>query len=355
MKYTVARLTYCRMRDRDLFHQALEVPAAARDAFLVAACPDETLRARVRALLAAHAAAEGGFLETPATELHAAAMGRAGRRLGAYEILRELGRGGMGAVYLARRADREFEKAVAIKIVAAPLGDDELVRRFRRERQILAGLDHPYIARLLDGGTTEDGLPYLVMEHVDGLPIDEYVRSHKLPVRRVLELFRNVCEAVQFAHGHLVVHRDIKPQNILVMPDGTPRLLDFGIATLVDVSGDGSARLTRTGVSAMTPEYASPEQLRGSRVTTASDVYSLGVLLYRLLTGTLPHDVSTKTPDEVYRLIVDTDPTPAEYHCAARGRSGASEGTRGRSGRHRDDGAQEGSGAAIRLRCHACR
>ena len=295
--------------DRALFDQALELPASERAGFLLANCPDPSARARVQALLEAHDRAGDSFLGRPAAELAAAAIGRAGRRLGTYQIERELGHGGMGAVYLAARADDAFKKQVAIKIVAAPLGDEELIRRFRRERQILAQLEHPFIARLIDGGTTEDGLPYLVMEFVEGVRIDEYVKTHHPTVPERLRLFRSVCDAVQYAHGHLVVHRDLKPQNILVTADGQPKLLDFGIASLVSGDDDALSPATRTGVAAMTPEYASPEQLRGERVTAASDIYSLGVLLYELLTGVRPHDLKGKGADEIYRAVTDTDPS----------------------------------------------
>ena len=303
--------------ERDLFDRAVVLPPDAREPFLASACPDPALRARVVALLRAHDHAGADFLETPAVELDRAAVGRAGRRLGAYEISREIGRGGMGAVYLAKRADDEFQKAVAIKIVAAPLGDEGLLRRFRRERQILAALEHPHIARLLDGGTTEEGLPYLVMEYVDGVRVDEYVRSRALTVDEIITLFRRICEAVQFAHRNLIVHRDLKPQNILITADGSPRLLDFGIATLV-TADESEAGLTRTG-AAMTPEYASPEQLRGERVTTASDVYALGVLLYELLAGTRPHDFASKRTDEAVRSVLDTDPPRPSVAAARRG------------------------------------
>ena len=243
--------------ERALFDRALECLPDARAAFLDAASPDPAIRARVEALLDAHDRAHTGFLNTPAADLPLVAIGRAGRRLGAYQIVREIGRGGMGAVYLATRADDEFQKEVAIKVLAGPLGDEDLVRRFRRERQILAGLEHPHIARLLDGGTTEEGLPYLVMEYVDGVRIDDYVRAQSLALPAVLDLFRRVCAAVQFAHRHLIVHRDLKPQNILVTADGSPHLLDFGVATLL--ADDGSAAgATRTGVAAMTPSTRVP-------------------------------------------------------------------------------------------------
>ena len=207
------------------------------------------------------------------------------RRIGAYRVLRELGHGGMGTVYLAARADDQYQKRVAIKVVRG-LDSDQIVRHFRRERQILAALDHPNIARLLDGGTTEDGLPYFVMERVEGEAIDSFCDGRKLSVQERLRLFQGVCAAVQYAHQNLVVHRDLKPKNILVDAQGVPKLLDFGIAKLLNPEISGEAA---TGtVLAMTPEYASPEQMRGQPITTATDVYSLGVVLYELLTHQVP-------------------------------------------------------------------
>jgi serine/threonine protein kinase/tetratricopeptide (TPR) repeat protein len=227
------------------------------------------------------------------------------RRIGPYRVLRELGHGGMGTVYLAARADDQYQKRVAIKVVRG-LDSAEVIRHFRRERQILAGLDHPNIARLLDGGTTDDGLPYFVMEHVEGEPIDRFCDERRLTVHERLGLFRGVCEAVQHAHRNLVVHRDLKPGNIFVTRDGVPKLMDFGIAKLLnpDVVGDAP---TATGL-AMTPEYASPEQARGGTITTATDVYSLGVVLYELLTGHRPYRLRTREPLEVLKAVCEEEP-----------------------------------------------
>ena len=213
-----------------------------------------------------------------------------GRRLGAYRITREIGHGGMGSVYLAARADDVFHKEVAIKIVRMGVANADLLRRFHQEREILASLDHPAIARVIDGGSTEDGLPYLVMDYVDGRPIDAWCDEHRLNVSERLTLFRAVCAAVQHAHQRLVLHRDIKPAHILVTVNGDVKLLDFGIAKLF--ADDGLARTlpeTETAKRIMTPEYASPEQVRGDAVHTASDVYALGVVLYELLTGRWPY------------------------------------------------------------------
>ena len=214
-----------------------------------------------------------------------------GRRIGPYRILREIGHGGMGTVYLAERADGQYRKRVAIKLVNPHLGTAEILRRFRNERQVLAALDHPNIARLLDGGTTEDGRPYLVMEYVEGVAIDTWCDSRKLAVRDRLKLFRKVCAAVQYAHDQQVIHRDIKPGNILVTTDGTPKLLDFGIAKVLNRELSAETLETTIGSGPMTPEYASPEQVRGERIGPASDIYALGVVLYQLLTGQLPYTV----------------------------------------------------------------
>ena len=207
-------------------------------------------------------------------------------RVGPYQLEKRIGRGGMGSVWLATRADQEYQKKVAVKMVKRGMDSTEILRRFRMERQVLARLDHPNIARLIDGGSTPEGSPYLVMEYVEGTPIDQYCETHQSTISERLNLFRSVCAAVQYAHSNLVVHRDIKAGNILVTKDGTPKLLDFGIAKLMDTDLSPSmAAETRPELRPMTLEYASPEQVRGEPITTASDVYSLGVLLFRLLTG----------------------------------------------------------------------
>jgi serine/threonine protein kinase/tetratricopeptide (TPR) repeat protein len=230
-----------------------------------------------------------------------------GRRIGPYEVLRELGHGGMGTVYLAARADEHYRKRVAIKVVKADTDNEEVLRQFRRERQILASLEHPNIARLLDGGATEGGLPYFVMEYVPGQPIDEYCDRQSLAVADRLKLFLAVCSAVQHAHRSLIVHRDIKPSNVIVTPEGVPKLLDFGIAKFLhpELSGEGARTAT---VLAMTPEYASPEQARGEPITTATDVYSLGVVLYLLLTGHHPYRGKSRSVVEILRAVIEADP-----------------------------------------------
>ncbi|MET0622698.1 MAG: tetratricopeptide repeat protein [Pyrinomonadaceae bacterium] len=278
------------LKVEELFNAALEVAPGERGKFLdEASAGAPELRREVESLLACESRA-GGFLDAPALALSAdffdderAGDERAGQTLGHYRIIREVGRGGMGAVFLAERADGEFAQQVALKVVGRSFADSELRRRFRQERQILASLNHPNIARLLDGGVSADGEPYLAMEYVEGVRVDEYCDASELGTRERLKLFLAVCRGVAYAHQHLVVHRDIKPSNILVTKEGVPKLLDFGIAKLLDPEYEGEH--TRTELRAFTPDYASPEQVGGGQITTASDVYSLGVLLRDLLRG----------------------------------------------------------------------
>ncbi|MCG3159367.1 MAG: Serine/threonine-protein kinase PknD [Acidobacteria bacterium] len=237
-----------------------------------------------------------------------------GRQIGVYKLVREIGRGGMGAVYLAVRADDQFRQRVAIKLVKRGMDTDFVIRRFRNERQILAALNHPNIARLLDGGATDDGLPYFVMEYIEGLPIHRYCDTRRLSVRERLNLFRQVCAAAHYAHENQVIHRDIKPGNILVTEDRTPKLLDFGIAKILDpdLAAD-TLDPTVTAMRLMTPEYASPEQARGEQVSAATDQYSLGVLLYELLTGHRPYRVRSRAPHEIARIISEEEPEKPSY------------------------------------------
>jgi serine/threonine protein kinase/Tfp pilus assembly protein PilF len=281
-------------RIKGILQEAMERDAGERATFLDLACAgDVQLRARVQALLDSEQAA-GEFLSRPAAELTGISGledvgGLApGRCIGPYQIVREVGHGGMGTVYLAERADGQYRKRVAIKLVNPHLGAESLVRRFRTERQVLANLEHANIAQLLDGGSTSDGLPYLVMEYVEGVPIDTWCEDRSLSKPDRLKLFRSVCAAVQYAHQRQVIHRDLKPGNILVLADGTPKVLDFGIAKVLnpDLS---AAMVETTGLGPMTPEYASPEQIRGDRVGPASDIYTLGTVLYQLLTGRFPY------------------------------------------------------------------
>ena len=281
-----------------------------RSALLDSACAgDHELRREVESLLAME---NTGFTRSPGFADGMKLMEQRiekldqQRAIGSYRVLREIGRGGMGTVYQAARADDAFQKIVAIKVIRRGLDTDDLIDRFRGERQILAMLDHPNITRLLDAGSTADGLPYFVMEYIEGEPIDVYCNRTGLPVAERLKLFREVCAAVSYAHRNLVIHRDIKPGNVLVTTEGIPRLVDFGIAKLLD-SGSGPDA-TLTVLHPLTPEYASPEQIRGEPVTTATDVYSLGVLLYMLLTGQRPYRGTMSAPAEVERTICEEEP-----------------------------------------------
>jgi len=299
---------------RVLFEDAVGRPRPERQAFLDRACGgDEALLHEVLLLLAADDD-ETPFLDAPMSMdallvmAKDAEASREGEPIGPYRLVRKLGQGGMGTVYLAERADGQFRKQVALKLVRQGLHPDDLPRRLRHERQILASLDHPGIARLYDGGLTDTDLPYLVMEYVEGLPIDQYCDQHRSTTRQRLDLFRSVCEAVQYAHQNLVVHRDLKPSNILVTPDGAVKLLDFGIAKLLDADRHDPVQMTRTGAQAMTPEYASPEQVRGAVITTASDIYALGIILYELLTGRRPYQMQGRTPGEIEQVICEQAP-----------------------------------------------
>ncbi len=303
-------------RIKDVYRRALDEPGDTRRAFVLRECGDDPeLATEVLKLLdvpqgddviddiVGGAAADESNIE--------------GTRLGPYRLSRQIGRGGMGDVYLAERADEEFDQQVAIKVVSWARLSPSLVDRFRRERQILANIDHPNVARLFDGGTTADGVPYLVMEYVDGRSISDVAAD--LPLMDRLELFLKICDAVQYAHSKLVVHRDIKPSNVLVTADGTPKLLDFGIAKFLDE--DAGEGLTRADARVLTPEYASPEQLLGLPVTIATDVYGLGLMLYQLLAGELPYDATTKTSPELRELICHTEPDAPSRMLRARGRS----------------------------------
>jgi tetratricopeptide (TPR) repeat protein len=298
------------LRVEAVFNEALEVDGDARSTLVAARCEgDPELIAEVNLLLRACEAEEqltkSSFSDpdtSPANQLDR-------KRIGPYEIDRLLGRGGMGAVYLAHRADGQFDQQVAIKLIDLPLATDLFRERFRQERQILAGLQHPFIARLLDGGVTPGGDLYLAMEYVAGVPIHRYCEQKQLSIPQRLALFISVCSAVQFAHQNLVVHRDLKPDNIFIADDGTPRLLDFGTAKLISPSLENpGSEMTRQGFHSFTPQYASPEQVLGNPITTASDTYSLGVLLFLLLTGSLPYELKELTTAEMVRVICQEPP-----------------------------------------------
>lgn len=300
---------------RELFESVCHLEPEEREVRLAQACEDDpSLRTEVESLIAAHRDVPDVY-ESPAFKpvaelLHVdAPESWVGRQVGAYKLVRLIASGGMGTVFLAARADEQFEKNVAIKLINRGLATPEMRRRFLVERQTLAGLNHPNIARLLDGGITDDGLPYLVMDFVDGTPIDRYCDERKLTVAERLKLFRTVCSAVQYAHQHLIVHRDLKPANILVAAGGVPKLLDFGIAKVLDpVSRSDQGDRTATVHRVMTPEYASPEQIRGESITTASDIYSLGVILYRLLTGRRPYRFTSRIAHVMERIICEEEP-----------------------------------------------
>ena len=303
-----------------VFHEALATSELLRPAMLEAMCKgDKMLFEEVYSLLKA---SELEQLETASfrSESESTPAAMAGpRRIGPYELDRLVGRGGMGAVYLAHRADGQFEQQVAIKLIDLPLATDFFQEQFRRERQILARLSHPNIARLLDGGVSEDGELYLAMEYADGLPIHRYCTQHSLSIRGRIELFKSVCAAVRFAHQHLVVHRDLKAENILVLADGTAKLLDFGTAKMLTaVNAVGEGEFTRQGFHSFTPQYASPEQVLGHPISTASDIYSLGVLLFLLTSGVLPYQLKEFTTDELVRVICEEQP-PKPSEKAARG------------------------------------
>lgn len=290
-----------------LFAEAADWPVNERAARLTEVCgADEPLRAEVEKLLAADAQAATFLEAAPLAQLAVEPLA-AGDNIGPYRILRELGRGGMGTVYLAERTAAGFEQQVALKLVRRGMDSEEVLRRFFAERQILAQLNHPNIARLLDGGQTAEGRPYIVMEYIAGEALDEYAATRQLDLGERLRLFREVCAAVHYAHQRLVIHRDLKPSNILVTEEGQVKLLDFGIAKVLSpTTGDAGETLTQWGL--MTPAYASPEQARRAPMTTASDVYALGVILYELLTGRRPYDVKPERPDEWLKTICEQEP-----------------------------------------------
>ncbi|HMB90944.1 MAG TPA: serine/threonine-protein kinase, partial [Rhodothermales bacterium] len=298
-------------RVNELFDAAYEVVPEERKAYLEkAVAGDEALFREVWSLLHedqhTHSLLDGVALDA-ITVLDDTS--HEGRRIGPYQIEREIGHGGMGRVFLAHRADGEFEQQVALKLIKRGMDSEAVLHRFRSERQILARLQHPHIARLLDGGLTDEGQPYFAMEYVEGQPIDVFCDAHHLTIDERLALFQDVCRAVLYAHAQLVVHRDLKPSNILVMEDASGRpqvkLLDFGIAKMLAEDEEG---LTQTGVAVMTPEYASPEQVRGEAVSTATDIYSLGVVLYELLAGHRPYDIASRNSVEMAQVVLSTEP-----------------------------------------------
>lgn len=315
-------------RVRTLFAGAADLPPDQREAFLNEHCKgDAALRAEVMSLLEAEPGASSYVVKAigqAAVKMTAAQPDRRDWMAGPYRIIGELGHGGMGTVYLAERADHQFRKKVAIKMARFAAHEHVLLDRFRYERQILAALEHPNIARLLDGGETSDGIPFLVMEYVEGSPVTQYVSSRSLDLAARLELFLKIAAAVQYAHQSLIIHRDLKPGNILVAENGEPKLLDFGIAKLLDHGVfDETVVNTSTGLRLLTPDYASPEQVRGLPVTTATDIYSLGAVLYEIITGARPHAITEYSPVAIDRAVCETPTEPPSKAAARTGTLGA--------------------------------
>jgi hypothetical protein len=297
-----------------LFEQAVDLSEAERAGLLAAAdgsAADASIQREVKRMLASAPTAveslRGAVAATMRQLASDAVAGLVGKRIGRFRLVKLLGEGGMGAVYLAERDDAQFAHRVAIKVLSHAVGSPEAIARFRDERQILAALEHPHIVRLLDGGSTEDRLPYLVMEHIEGTAITRHAEHHELALRARVELVRRVCSALQYAHQNLIVHRDIKPSNILVDAAGAPKILDFGIAKLLAPGAFSREARTRTGFALFTPEYASPEQARGESVTTATDIYSVGAVLYELVAGRPAHR-PTGSALEILRVICEVDP-----------------------------------------------
>lgn len=297
----------------EIIETALEKPETERAAFLTAVCGQDTdLRAEIESLLSYEETEADVFeknrITTPIfVDNDKLTDNFIGKQISKYKITKLLGEGGMGAVFLGERTDGDFDQQVAIKLLKQGFVSKIALNRFVSERRILARLHHRYIAQLIDGGTTDDGMPYLIMEYVEGLPLLDYCREKNLGLKVRLEIFQNICSAVQYAHQHLVIHRDLKPSNILVIEDGSPKLLDFGISKLV--SQDDDAQQTQTEFRALTPAYASPEQIRGEPISTASDVYSLGVILYELLTGKRPYETDSKNFSQIIKIICEDEPT----------------------------------------------
>ena len=293
-----------------LFEKAIELNERERIEFLKKECGnDDELFQEINSLLEADLKSHPIFdSPTPTIEIPEN-LKYEGKIIGSYKVIKQIGLGGMGSVYLAERADGQFEQKVALKLIKPGNNSFEIIKRFQAERQILARLQHPNIARLLDGGITNEGLPYFTMEYVEGDPIDVYCDKNKLSIKNRLELFITVCNAVNYAHQNLIIHRDLKPGNIYITKDGRVKLLDFGISKVfTEDEAESSTRLTQTGLFIMTPEYAAPEQIRGEIVTTSTDIYALGLILFQLLTGSFPYKLNSFAPLELEKVICLTDP-----------------------------------------------
>lgn len=288
---------------KEIFNEASELPTAERASFLKNY--DSAIRLEVEKMLLA-VEEESLLLNTPIVDFKDFAETELPEKIGDYKIIREVGHGGMGTVYEALRETENFKQKVALKIIKRGMNTEIILKRFRAEQQILATLEHPNIGRFLNGGTTAQGLPFYAMEFIEGLPIDEFCRQKNLTVEEKVKLFREVCAAVSYAHTQLIVHRDLKPSNIIVTQNGTPKLLDFGIAKVLDIDSKELGTATQFGM--MTPQYASPEQIRGEKVTTLSDVYSLGVIFYEILKGERPYQTEGKNYAEILEIITKNEP-----------------------------------------------
>ena len=293
---------------KKIFETSLTLPERDKEKYIKeSADGDEEIITEVNSLINALNTA-GNFLDVPEISIYQNNDNFIGKTLGSYLIKNVIAEGGMGVVYLAERNDDEYTKQVAVKLIRSSFKNRYLSERFKTEKQTLASLDHPYIAKLLDAGSTEDGTPYLIMDYIAGEPIDIYCDNHRLTIAERLELFSKVCSAVHYAHQNLIVHRDLKPSNILVTEKGEPRLLDFGIAKILSSDSPEERNLTKTGIWQLTPEYASPEQVNGENITTGSDVYSLGILLYKLMTGHSAYKFKSYLPVEVHRVVCYEEP-----------------------------------------------
>ncbi|MCU0239453.1 MAG: serine/threonine protein kinase, partial [Pyrinomonadaceae bacterium] len=292
----------------------LDAEPSQRQKLLEDAEVSDEIRAEVASLIALEDEI-GDFLSLPITDfskdfisdLVEAETSLNGIKIGNYEIISELGTGGMGAVYLAKRADGKFEQKVALKMLRREFNIEKIRRYFKRESEIQAKLEHPNIARLLDVGTTADGVPFFAMEFVEGESVDKFCEKNDLSIKERLKLFNKICEAVGHAHRNLIIHRDLKPSNIIVNQKGEPKLLDFGISKLL-AENDAKEKTLLTELGAMTPEYASPEQIKGEKISTATDIYSLGVILYKMLTGKFPYNLEGKINGEIFKTIAETEP-----------------------------------------------
>lgn len=295
-------------RAKKIFFAALDLDAAQHAKFIRESCgADEELRLEIESLLSVRDNARN-FLKSPALRHFSFYKNLENEIVGGYRLIRKIGAGGMGLVFLAEKAEADFSRKVALKIVRGDVYSEAVIKRFDLECKILSRLEHPHIARLIDCGKTDGGLPYLVMEYVEGVPLLEYVEKNRLPLKKRLEIFRQICSAVSFAHRNAVIHRDLKPSNILVTEDGRTKLLDFGIAKLLSSTAASTEIQTAITIRAMTPEFASPEQIKAEPVTTAADVYALGVVLYKLLTGTFPYRTASGNINEIIKAVCEEEP-----------------------------------------------